>query len=150
MKNLFTLAFLLMFFHGFCKDRGEHSNLRICGKWAINDTKVYSIKESCKKYSGHKQLCEETSEYDAIISIDSVTSDGFIFKWKCCHLKVNSPHVFFQKIGKLCDGVEILYKTDPNGTFMEFVNFEEVHDCLTKSLTNLQNNMPIFQILMLF
>jgi len=134
MKNLFVLALLISILQGYCKDHGEDSCVRICGSWEINETKTYSIKESCKKYRGDKQLCEVTTEYDAVISIDRIVANGYIFKWKFSHIKVFAPHIVYQKMGELCDGLEVLYKTDKNGTFIELVNYKEIHDCLCRSL----------------
>ena len=142
MKKLFIIALILSILQGYGKDHGENLCMKICGNWAINETKTYSVKESCKKYKGDQQLCEETTEYDATISIDSITPDGYVFKWKFSQIKVFAPHIIYKKMGELCEGLEVLYKTDKNGTFIELVNYNEIHDCLCKSLCTLAKLFP--------
>ena len=145
MRILFYLSqFIFIYFvavvPGYGRDRGDDLRMHICGNWEMNETRTYSIKESCKKFSGDQKLCEETTEYDAVISVDSIVADGYVFSWKFKNIKVLAPNLVLQKMGEVCDGLEILYKTDNDGTFIEILNYKEIYDCICKSLCMLAKN----------
>lgn len=137
MKYLSITAILLSIFLQ-CNAQVDTNNISYIAYWSKGDSYNYRITKIKKRWTENKLTKNDSASYIATFSVIDSTADGYRIKWthKADLSDFDLPTELKNKFSKTKQ-TEVIYKTDPFGTFIEIENWEEFSKSMNELLINL-------------
>lgn len=113
----------------------------VAGNWNEGDSRSLTVKAGKQKDLGGRVTDEEIT-YDVAIKVIGEDKDGYTIEWVYSNIAYSGENPFVNKLYKTSEGLKVVYRTDPDGMFMELVNWKEVQEHLYGALDLLEKEFP--------
>lgn len=139
-KALFTLIMLASTQTNFGQINMADSSAQVISYWEKGEKQNYRVSTEKVKVQGQDTISRLFMSYDVEVTVLNQTDKSYTMEWLYKNYASNSNNPSFQKITRLCEGLNVVFKTDELGAFTEVVNWKEVRDYMQKASSALSKD----------
>jgi hypothetical protein len=124
----FTVFILLSLFIMplFAQINMADSSVQVISYWDKGEKQNYAITLEKIKIKGEDTTSKELISYDVEVSVTGATKNSYTVQWDYKNFKTNDKNEFTQELSKINKNMQVIYKTDEMGGFIEVVNWKEI------------------------
>lgn len=102
------------------------SSVQVISYWDKGEKQNYAITLEKIKIKGEDTTSKELISYDVEVSVTGATKNSYTVQWDYKNFKTNDKNEFTQELSKINKNMQVIYKTDEMGGFIEVVNWKEI------------------------
>jgi len=102
------------------------SSVQVISYWDKGEKQNYAITIEKIKIKGGDTTSKELISYDVEVSVTGATKNSYTVQWDYKNFKTNDKNEFTQELSKINKNMQVIYKTDEMGGFIEVVNWKEI------------------------
>ena len=102
------------------------SSVQVISYWDKGEKQNYAITLEKIKIKGGDTTSKELISYDVEVSVTGATKNSYTVQWDYKNFKTNDKNEFTQELSKINKNMQVIYKTDEMGGFIEVVNWKEI------------------------
>jgi hypothetical protein len=127
MKKFTVLSLLSLFIMPlFAQINMADSSVQVISYWDKGEKQNYAITLEKIKIKGEDTTSKELISYDVEVSVTGATKNSYTVQWDYKNFKTNDKNEFTQELSKINKNMQVIYKTDEMGGFIEVVNWKEI------------------------
>jgi len=127
MKKFTVLSLLSLFIIPlFAQINMADSSVQVISYWDKGEKQNYAITLEKIKIKGEDTTSKELISYDVEVSVTGATKNSYTVQWDYKNFKTNDKNEFTQELSKINKNMQVIYKTDEMGGFIEVVNWKEI------------------------
>jgi hypothetical protein len=127
MKKFTVLSLLSLFITPlFAQINMADSSVQVISYWDKGEKQNYAITLEKIKIKGEDTTSKELISYDVEVSVTGATKNSYTVQWDYKNFKTNDKNEFTQELSKINKNMQVIYKTDEMGGFIEVVNWKEI------------------------
>jgi ubiquitin-protein ligase len=140
MKKAFPILLVLFAFglRTFAQINFEDSTIAVIGYWDKNEKQTYAITQEKIKITGSDTTIVENLQYDVDIMIQDSTEKSYTIIWKYKNFKTDTDNKFTKSLMSVTDNLDVIIKTDENGSVLEVVNWKEIRNYISTCIDKLK------------
>jgi acetolactate synthase small subunit len=116
------------------------STVQVISYWDNKEKQNYKISTEKYKVKGSDTTSRENLTYEVDITIIDSTENSYTVEWLYKNYQINTDNKFTKALISLGENMNVIIKTDENGSFKEVVNWEYLRDFIKKSLSVIQQD----------
>lgn len=102
------------------------SSVQVISYWDKGEKQNYAITLEKIKIKGEDTTSKELISYDVAVSVTGATKNSYTVQWDYKNFKTTDKNEFTQELSKINKNIQVIYKTDEMGGFIEVVNWKEI------------------------
>ncbi len=114
--------------------------------WEKGEKQNFTVTQDKIQLTGEDTTKKERLVYDVEVTVLKANKKSYTIKWKYKNISSNTDDQFTQKILGISKDLEVIYKTDELGVFLEVVNWKEIRDFINEAMTLLKKEFKNKQI----
>jgi hypothetical protein len=127
MKKFTVFSLLSLFIMPlFAQINMADSSVQVISYWDKGEKQNYAITLEKIKIKGEDTTSKELISYDVEVSVTGATKNSYTVQWDYKNFKTNDKNEFTQELSKINKNMQVIYKTDEMGGFIEVVNWKEI------------------------
>jgi len=114
------------------------STVQVVSYWDKGEKQNYTITLEKIKLKGEDTTSKELISYDVEVSVTGATKNSYTVQWDYKNFKTNDKNEFTQELSKINKNMQVIYKTDEMGGFIEVINWKEIRAYNQKAIAVLR------------
>jgi len=143
LKTLFLSGLLQFAFNSWAQNTVTDSTATVVSYWYKNDITNLQLTKTKEKYEDGQLISTNSSKTLIEVKVLNASKDSYTIEWKYKQISVplqdQNPMVL--KLLKLSEGLEVVFKTDELGTFIELVNWKSIQKFINKSIDEMAKSI---------
>lgn len=114
------------------------STVQVVSYWDKGEKQNYTITLEKIKLKGEDTTSKELISYDVEVSVTGATKNSYTVQWDYKNFKTNDKNELTQELSKINKNMQVIYKTDEMGGFIEVINWKEIRAYNQKAIAVLR------------
>ena len=114
------------------------STVQVVSYWDKGEKQNYTITLEKIKLKGEDTTSKELISYDVEVSVTGATKNSYTVQWDYKNFKTNDKNELTQELSKINKNMQVIYKTDEMGGFIEVINWKEIRAYNQKAIALLR------------
>ena len=114
------------------------STVQVVSYWDKGEKQNYTITLEKIKLKGEDTTSKELISYDVEVSVTGATKNSYTVQWDYKNFKTNDKNELTQELSKINKNMQVIYKTDEMGGFIEVINWKEIRAYNQKAMAVLR------------
>ena len=114
------------------------STVQVVSYWDKGEKQNYTITLEKIKLKGEDTTSKELISYDVEVSVTGATKNSYTVQWDYKNFKNNDKNELTQELSKINKNMQVIYKTDEMGGFIEVINWKEIRAYNQKAIAVLR------------
>lgn len=117
------------------------STVQVVSYWDKGEKQNYTITLEKIKLKGEDTTSKELISYDVEVSVTGATKNSYTVQWDYKNFKTNDKNELTQELSKINKNMQVIYKTDEMGGFIEVINWKEIRAYNQKAIAVLRKKI---------
>ena len=106
--------------------------------WNQGQSYKYSIENETYQVSGTDTTSRLLITYDVRVTVVDSSSESYTIRWDYSNFATSITDSTIQNLMKISEGLPVIFTIDPNGAYMELVNWREIKEFITTVISALR------------